>query len=297
MKIKTNDIIKINSIQEAEELLKVYWCTTWISYICEDCGKEVKTKVGAFLIQKKMKCVSCKKKSTLLEKYGCTSSWDLAKEKNRQRLSDPGTQAKMRASCMAKHGRTSFYEKAIKTSLERYGGEENFKKIKLERSRATKMERYGDPNYVNQKKAQETNLKKYGVKNYMESEDFYNKGRGCKFIWNKIKFDSSWELAVYIYLTDHNIPFEYHPKDIFEYFTKDGKSHNYHPDFKLRCGYIEVKGEQFFENDKPKGWEEKYNLIISKKVVLLRKKEMSQYLNYVKDKYGHNYLASFKVKR
>lgn len=45
--------------------------------------------------------------------------------------------------------------------IEKYGSLENFYKQKNEKSRKTKMERYGDPNYVNKEKISESNLKSW----------------------------------------------------------------------------------------------------------------------------------------
>ena len=45
--------------------------------------------------------------------------------------------------------------------IEKYGSLENFYKQKNEKSRKTKMERYGDPNYVNKEKISQSNLKSW----------------------------------------------------------------------------------------------------------------------------------------
>ena len=45
--------------------------------------------------------------------------------------------------------------------IEKYGSLENFYKQKNEKSRKTKIERYGDPNYVNKEKISQSNLKSW----------------------------------------------------------------------------------------------------------------------------------------
>ena len=69
-----------------------------------------------------------------------------------------------------------------------------------------------------------------------------------KYLYNNINFDSSWELAYYIWLTDNNIEFEYQPNISFEYMV-NGKIHKYFPDFLINDEYIEIKGNQFFDKD------------------------------------------------
>ena len=68
-----------------------------------------------------------------------------------------------------------------------------------------------------------------------------------KYIYNNIKFDSSWELAYYIWLKDHNINFEYHTV-ILEYKVND-TTHFYYPDFKVNNELQEIKGTHFFDKD------------------------------------------------
>ena len=57
---------------------------------------------------------------------------------------------------------SSFIYKSQKTKLERYGNK-NF--VNVNKAKQTKLERYGNSNYNNINKIQQTNLKRYGVKN------------------------------------------------------------------------------------------------------------------------------------
>lgn len=52
-------------------------------------------------------------------------------------------------------------------------------------------------------------------------------------MYNGIIFDSAPELAFYIWLRDHNIQFEYQPKDHLIKYEVDGVIHTYYPDFFL----------------------------------------------------------------
>ncbi len=58
------------------------------------------------------------------------------------------------------------------SKLERYG-DQNY--VNKEKAEQTKLERYGDPYYVNKEKAEQTNLAKYGVKNVSQNKIIINK--------------------------------------------------------------------------------------------------------------------------
>ena len=79
---------------------------------------------------------------------------------------------------------------------------------------------------------------------------------------------------------------------------------NYFPDFLVNGNFYEIKGGQFFnEAGEPYNpysksyWWEKYNAMVEAGVHILREKDIKEYLTYVKDTYGENYLKSFKIKR
>lgn len=63
-------------------------------------------------------------------------------------------------------------------------------------------------------------------------------------------FDSSWELAYYIWLSDCHIPFIYQPDIHFTYLDKNRISHTYYPDFLVNDQIVEIKGDQFYTDDK-----------------------------------------------
>lgn len=127
-----------------------------------------------------------------------------------------------------------------------------------------------------------------------------NKG----YLYKDIHFDSSWELAYYIWLTDNNRSFLYHPNMYLEYVDKDNVTRKYQPDFLIEGVFYEIKGDQFF-NEKEEPWNqytkdfwwEKYNALVNNNVVILREKDMRNYLKYVKDTYGKSYLKSFRTSK
>lgn len=91
-------------------------------------------------------------------------------------------------------------EKTKQTKLEKYGNEnynngESISKTKLSRDKddiqkeikklkQTKLERYGDENYNNRKKAEKTFIEKYGAKNIFASDEFI---KNRKFIKSQFK--------------------------------------------------------------------------------------------------------------
>ena len=108
--------------------------------------------------------------------------------------------------------------------------------------------------------------------------------RSGKFdgIW----FDSSWELAFYIYHKENNINIVKNYIG-FKYFIND-ESHNYYPDFIVNSIYYEIKGY------KDSSVNEKISQFpINEKIILLEKEEMKPYLTYVKDKYGKEFWKIF----
>ena len=123
------------------------------------------------------------------------------------------------------------------------------------------------------------------------------------YTFNNIKFDSSWELAYYIWLKDHNIDFEYQPNMPIEYKVNNLIKY-YYPDFLINNQFYEIKGNQFFnENNQlinPFNNTldiEKYQCMIDNNVKILREKDIIPILDYINEKYGKNYLKQFKYEK
>ena len=95
-----------------------------------------------------------------------------------------------------------------------------------------------------QDKIRQTFLSKYGVEWYTQSVE-YHKNKKHKFHSEKypeLAFDSTWEVKVYEFCKDNNIPVEYSPSISYEY-DYCGKKHTYHPDFRINNKVYEVKGD------------------------------------------------------
>lgn len=102
-------------------------------------------------------------------------------------------------------------------------------------------------------------------------------------------FDSSWELAYYIWLKDNNINFEYHTIKL-EYYI-NGNKHLYLPDFKLGNQLVEIKSNYILEKYTPI---EKLQCMLDNSVNIITKNEIKPYLIYCKEQNIN--LQEFKIK-
>ena len=126
--------------------------------------------------------------------------------------------------------------------------------------------------------------------------------KSCKYFFENTYFDSSWELAYYIFLRDSNKNFEYHPNVSIDYIEENGITHQYFPDFIVDGVFHEIKGNQFF-NDKNEPfniyrqefWWDKYNALLDNGVVIIREKEILDILDFVKNRYGKNFIKECKI--
>lgn len=157
----------------------------------------------------------------------------------------------------------------------------------------------------------EKSLEKYGVENPSQCPEIRRKQQQ-RYLYNGINFDSAPEVALYIWLKDHQIQFEYQPDVFFDYEFK-GRKFRYFPDFKVEDQLIELKGDHFFSKDgkmvcpyRQKSWsdekyleecekyEAKHQCMILNNVQIWTSEKYSLYLQYVKSKYGNDFLPSLK---
>lgn len=218
-----------------------------------------------------------KRQKTLKNKYGVTNNLHIKSVE--QKIKDGWT------------------EKSKKTKQLKYGA--YFSKEKIEKTNKTLIEKYGSlENAYKQRyeKIQNVFQSKYGTKYPLM---FYSHK---KYGFDDNLFDSSWELAYYIWLKDKGISFEYHTQKI-EYIGDDGKNHIYFPDFIVNGKIVEIKGDHFFnEKGEPfnkytkRSWKAKYDLILQKGGQIFRFEDIKPYLSYVKENYGDGFLKQWKIK-
>lgn len=122
-----------------------------------------------------------------------------------------------------------------------------------------------------------------------------------KYSYNGNSFDSSWELAFFIYHIDHGSKIQVHPSDKEFLYNYSGFVHRYYPDFKLDGKYVEIKGSQFFNKDKFGNpydsskdllYQAKYQCMVDNSVIIIT--DCSKYLLYIKNTYGKDYLEQFR---
>lgn len=231
-----------------------------------------------------------KQKQTMIEKYGVDNIF-----RNKEYI---------KTCCQKRFGRDNIFsgKDGIKLAeegmLKKYGVRRALEKEEFkEKVKRTSLERYGVENYgiteEHTTRMQQTNLEKYGTKH----------APSLNYIYNGISFDSSWELAFWIYCQDNNIAIERETK-AFPYVYQD-KTHYYIPDFLLNQEqFVEIKGDYFLdENQNLKkvfdGQDEdkiqaKNTCMKNNNIRIISSPEINKYLDYINETYGKNYLLQFK---
>lgn len=296
------------------ESIKTFRCLR-LDFLCSLCVNRNNQLKQDVQYKKKLTCLKkygvdnynkteeCKNKikQTCLEKYGVesTNMLDTKKEKIKQ-------------TCLDKYGVTTpskllnIKEKTKQTCLEKYGVEYTAQSSEVkEKIKNTIFVHYGVDSYLQTDECKrlrdKKNLEILGVKYPMQNHDIRVASQQ-RYFYNDIKFDSSWELAYYIWLTDNNMDFEYQPNISFEY-NVNGKIHKYFPDFKINNEFIEIKGNHFFNefgdliNPYTKELlKEKQQCLLDNKIKILKSEDLKDIIKYIKLKYGKNYLKNFRIK-
>lgn len=269
-----------------------------------------------------------KTKQTFLEKYGneyYTKTEDFKNKfkqtcQSRYNVDAPAqldsVKEKYKNTCLTKYGvvnpvqNDEIKEKIKQTCIEKYGVDNPIKNIEVKNKCInTCQEKYGKNSYMEtdefRNKSIKTCLEKYGVNYAAQSHEIQKKFK-LKYTYNNINFDSSWELAYYIWLTDNNIDFIYHPNIHYTY-SANGKEYYYFPDFKVNDTLIEIKGDHFFDKNNnfrcpfnitniiiQNRYKAKYQCMLDNNIKIIRKNEIRNILYYIKKTYGQNYLKLFK---
>lgn len=318
--IKNNKIIWDYIIEQTAEHIENYPIQKKITWVlsrfydfpkCEICGKPLLNLAGGFRIKTCLKRQGILLENCDAEKIYCWSRFCNSYCAHQS----PNTWKKVKNTLQNNFGENvdncfqleSVKLKAANTKKIKYGDE---KFVNVEKAKKTNLEKYGveyifkNPVFI--QKSKETFLKKYGVSHFLQNSTNRKIVRS-KYFYNNIYFDSAPELAFFIYLSDNNIEFEYHPNIRFEYFDKNGISHIYFPDFKVGNDIYEIKGDYFFredgklccpfDNKYDDNFESKHQCMIENNVIILRNSDYKKYLDYVSNKYGKKYLKQFKNKK
>lgn len=124
-----------------------------------------------------------------------------------------------------------------------------------------------------------------------------------RFEFGSNRFDSSWELAVWIWSKDHNKEIIRQPVTLnYEY---NGQSFTYYPDFSIDGQLVELKGPQFFDGSKMVNpydrtqddkYEAKHQCALDNNVQIWSSQEIQPILDYVSQTYSEDFLELFKTK-
>lgn len=260
-------------------------------------SEDVKEKIKRTNLQKYgVECVlqsdeiRDKGKKTSFEKYG--NSVPQATEQIKEKVRNTN---KLRFGSDYATQSESIKEKIKNTCSQKYGTEfaisSEYVRSKIEQ---TCINRFGAKSFVESELHKERMLERYGtlcVPSY-------------RYMYNDILFDSTWELAFYIFHIDmnHNISRVSEPIE----YVFSNKQHLYFPDFEIDGQLYEIKGDQFFKKDGTMCcpynhlldglFEAKHQCGLRNNVIFLRKNECLKYLKYVENKYGKGYLKSFCIR-
>ena len=152
----------------------------------------------------------------------------------------------------------------------------------------SKLQKYGNENYQNIDKMQNTFMQRYGVRHPMHIREI-QKRCGKKIKFDNILFDSSWEIMYYIWLRDNNISFSYHTV-MLKYIENDGKEHRFFPDFVVNDKLVELKNESLIARMS----NAKMQCIKDNNVCLLSRNDLKEVFEYVNTRYGKDYIKNIR---
>ena len=337
--------------------------------ICEGCGKEFRLAVK----DSRRLCRACKRTNSIVAKWGTIEAFEASRlEKTKQtHIQNHGVEwpqsleivkekvertnlERYGTKCSAKN--PEVLQKIEETNLARYGVKSSnsadivkakkaevwgasspfAKPETVEKTKAVKEARYGDPAFNNRLKSEETCLAKYGVANAANAESTRLKfaetwaqktddekeaidgkrratnlerfgverfQKSYKYLYEGEWFDSSWEVYYYIYLTMRGFPFILKPSPALQYLDSRGKTHYYFPDFLVGGVYHEVKGGNLLKDGKLYDYGNKIFLVEKQKclednnVKLITLEEMKPIIKEVNAKMGRGFVTQYRQKR
>ena len=261
-----------------------------------------------------------RRKATCLAKYGVENIFQSEE-----------TKAKIHQTCMERYGYEctsqvpEFIEKQKKTNIERYGvpctlnTEENLTKRKETWLKTLGVDNPNKSNIV-KAKARKTCLKKYGTIYYTQTDEYKQRSMQTKmekygdafysgfviYYYDNIFFRSKPELCFYIYNKDQGKDIVYEPQPYFKYQCEN-KEYYYKPDFLLENKLYEIKGDYFFDDvgNLINPYDRSLDNVAKAKqlcmeehnVTVLKSDKYMFYVDYVKEKYGTDYIETFRYKK
>lgn len=232
---------------------------------------------------------------TLNKRYNCSNAFNITSIKEKAQKNSHTTESnKKRNKSQSKTKKVLWSQpeykqdklnKCINTNLQNFGKpwSSNSDIVKSKISTTVKSDDC-------QNRTKQTCLARYGVQHHTQSRHYIESAKK-RYLYNNITFDSSWELALYIYAIDHNIPVIRTPCT-FTYYDSNNVKHTYTPDFLYDSQLVEIKGDQFFNENgtlinvySKKVDTDKLNCMKANNVKLLRYSDIKSYISYCSSKY------------
>lgn len=266
-----------------ENVLKFKDCLKWdqkITFTCAKCGEEVHKTCAHF--NYKLLCENCKTIETSQKRYGVDNVFQLLRvresamkafQENKEEIIE-----KKRANAMAKYGipnaanTPEAMAKYKATCIEKYGCLPICSKESREKAQQTCLERYGDEFPLRSKTFRDNNFS-----NYLYDGEY---------------FDSTWELAFYIYHKDKKSNITRSHKSIK--YTFNSEEHRYFPDFEIDGKFFEVKSPYLYEQLLVPNTVENAKLNCMKENNAMILTDCTKYLKYIERHYGKDYFEQFK---
>ena len=213
------------------------------------------------------------------------------------------SQRKRKETCLKKYGvdhptkSKEVQGKMRKTMLERFDVETPMQSEEIkEKVKQTCLKNWGVENPFSSEeiklKIKDTNNLKYNADYPAQNADIRRKN-WKKYVYKNMSFDSSWELAFYIYCEDHKISVEREPVKLN--YTYNGKIYYTFPDFRIHNSLLiefkrpDLREKMRIENSKDNA---KYKCLREHECIIYAKAD--RFLKYVELTYGKTYIASFK---
>ena len=245
----------------------------------------LKTNIKRYGVDNPQKnsAIKAKVKNTCLDKYGYTSylSSDTYKEHMRNTY---GYEYALQNS--------EIKEKSCETSMEHFGTKYPAQSKEVqEKMRNTCMKKYKSPTFLHSASFKKQMKKRYGVEHPLVS----------KLSYNKENFDSSWELAFYIYYSYQGFTVT-RPKTAIPY-TYENKTHFYYPDFEIDGQLYEIKGDQFFKDNRMVNpfdhtkdglFEAKHQCMLQNNIKILTQLDLTSIIEWVNEEFTPDFLKLFQ---
>lgn len=307
------EIVQIDSLESdvAVKLSKEsdhYKAFQKISFRCKDCGKEVVTYFQTLEhARHQFCCVPCSQKRTNLERYGVANAALIpsSKEKRKQTslkkygCESPTQNREVKAKLWANRSQEAFSKKMKEVWENKTEEQRETQRLHVSQTHQSFSE---EKKQQIQEKHKQTCLEKYGVDSYQRSEAFRKDlprriKLSCKrCTYEGVHFDSSWELALWIYAQDHNLEIEKEPCS-FEYIF-EGKKHIYFPDFRFQGKLLELKGNHFYRGNYASSRTQYKVDVVAKEhgVEVWYRDDTLPYLEYMVQKEGKGWYKKYKNK-